>query len=103
MHTDNPTIEESLFKKLNAKCTNHDVSSCMMLKLVTYFNRLMKKANIDLGDVEITQTSTETISLESSRSLNDVEGMSEEEQLYEVLANKAYNFIRSRSLKWKVS
>lgn len=102
IQNEKPTIEESLFKKLNTKCTNHDISSCMMLKLVTYFNKLMKKSNVEFGDVEITQTSTETVSVETSRSINDIEKMSEEEQLYEVLADKAYNFIRTRSLKWKV-
>lgn len=74
----------------------------MMLKLVTYFNKLMKKSNIEFGDVEITQTSTETVNVEGSRSINDIEKMSEEEQLYEVLADKAYSFMRSRSLTWKV-
>lgn len=73
-----------------------------MLKLVNYFNKLIKKSNIEFGDVEITQTSTETVSVETSRSINDVEKMSEEEQLYEVLADKAYGFMRTRSLKWKV-
>ncbi|CAH1973339.1 unnamed protein product [Acanthoscelides obtectus] len=103
VHNEKPTIEESLFKKLNLKCSNHDVSSCMMLKLVTYFNKLMKKSNIELGDVEITQTSSETVSVETSRSFNDIEKMTEEEQLAEVLTNKAYNFIRTRSLKWRVT
>lgn len=102
VQSDKPIIEESLIKKLNTKCTNHDISSCMLLKLVNYVNRLVKKSNIEYGDVEITQTSTETISVESSRSINDIEKMSEEEQLYEVLADKAYNFMRTRSLKWKV-
>lgn len=74
----------------------------MMLKLVTYFNKLMKKANIDLGDVEIMQTTKETPKVETSRSLKDIESMTEEEQLAEVLSNKAYSFVSSRSLKWKV-
>ncbi|CAH1111135.1 unnamed protein product [Psylliodes chrysocephalus] len=102
VHSDKSTIEESLFKKLNTKCSNQDISSCMMLKLVTYFNRLMKKSHIEFGDVEITQTSTKTVNLESSRSINDVETMTEEEQLYDVLAKKAYDFVQTRSLKWKV-
>lgn len=91
-------------KKLNSKCSNRDISACMMLKLVTYFNRMLKKSNIELGDVEITQTSTETIttSEDTSRSMN-VENMSEEAQLSQVIADKLYNFVRTRSLKWKVS
>ncbi|KAJ8969036.1 hypothetical protein NQ317_018055 [Molorchus minor] len=99
---DDPTLEESLMKKLNAKCSNRDISSCMMLKLVTYFNRLMKKSNIDMGDIEITQTSTETVSVDTSRSLNDIQKMSEEEQVSQFFVDKFYNFVRTRSLKWKV-
>ncbi|KAB0794503.1 hypothetical protein PPYR_11342 [Photinus pyralis] len=97
-------IEEALMKKLNAKCTNNDVSSCMMLKLVTYFNRLMKKSSIEFGDVEITQTSTETIIAQedTSRSIN-TENMSEESQFGEVMYNKVLSFIKTRSLKWKVT
>lgn len=90
-------------KKLNNKCSNQDISSCMMLKLVTYFNRMLKKSQIDLGDVEITKTSTETTTVESSRSLNDVEKMSDDEQMSQVITDKLYNFIRTRSMKWHVS
>jgi len=99
---ENTSVEETLLKKLNSKCTNRDISSCMMLKLVTYFNRLLKKSQIEIGDVEITQTSTETVSINNARSIEDVQNMSEEEQLTSVIAEKAVNFIRTRSLKWKV-
>ncbi|KAJ8910871.1 hypothetical protein NQ315_000501 [Exocentrus adspersus] len=102
VQSNDPTIEEALLKKLNAKCANHDTSSCMMLKLVTYFNRLMKKSNIDMGDIEITQTSTETINYDTGRSINDIEKMSEEEQLSQFFVDKVSNFIRTRALKWKV-
>ncbi|XP_056635951.1 uncharacterized protein LOC130891408 [Diorhabda carinulata] len=102
VNSEKSTIEESLFKKLNVKCSNQDISSCMMLKLVNYFNRLLKKSYIELGDIEISQTSTETVNVESSRSLNEIEKIPEEEQLYEVLMNKALNFVKTRSLKWKV-
>ncbi|EFA09548.1 hypothetical protein TcasGA2_TC011658 [Tribolium castaneum] len=101
VHTGESTVEESLMKKLNSKCLNRDISSCMMLKLVTYFNRMMKKQSIEFGDVEITQTSTETITADTSRSLN-TENMSEEALLSEVIADKIYGFLRTRSLKWKV-
>lgn len=97
-------MEESLLKKLNTKCSSHDVSACMMLKLVTYFNRMLKKSSIEFGDVEITQTSTEDPAVAaamSSRSLN-TESMSEEAQLTQMMADKIYGFIRTRSLKWKV-
>lgn len=74
----------------------------MMLKLVTYFNKMLKKSSIEYGDVEITQTSTEKIPEDTSRSLNDVDNMSEEEQISEVITDKLSSFIRTRSLKWKV-
>ncbi|KAK5637725.1 hypothetical protein RI129_006108 [Pyrocoelia pectoralis] len=96
------SIEEVLMKKLNAKCANNDASSCMMLKLVTYFNRLLKKSSIEIGDVEITQTSTETITQDTSRSIN-IENMSEESQFGEVIYNKLWSFIKTRSLKWKIT
>lgn len=50
-------VEESLLQKLNLKCSQRDPSSCAMLKLITYMNRLFKKANINIADnIEITQT-----------------------------------------------
>lgn len=73
----------------------------MMLKLVTYFNRMLKKSSIEIGDVEITQTSTETVTEETSRSLN-TENMSEEAQLSQLMTDKIWSFMRTRSLKWKV-
>lgn len=102
MHSyEHNTVEEALLKKLNTKCSNRDVSSCMMLKLVTYFNRMLKKSSIEIGDVEITQTSTETVTEDTSRSLN-TENMSEEAQLSQVITDKIWSFMRTRSLKWKV-
>lgn len=89
-------------KKLNTKCVNSDISACMMLKLVTYFNRMLKKQSFEYGDVEITQTSTETITADTSRSLKS-ENLSDEEQLTQVVADKIYSFLRTRSLKWKVN
>lgn len=62
----------------------------------------MKKTNIGIGNVEIDQTSTETVNYDSGRSLNDIEKMSEEEQLSQFLVDKVSNFVRTRSLKWKV-
>lgn len=84
---------------MNTKCSNRDISSCMMLKLVTYFNRMLKKSTIEIGDVEIKQTSTVPVNLSTARSL---EQMSEEAQLSQVIADKIYSFVSTRSLKWKV-
>lgn len=51
-------LEEILIRKLNVKCSQREVSSCLILKLVTYMNRMLKKAAIQIGDdVEITQNS----------------------------------------------
>ncbi|EEB10241.1 conserved hypothetical protein [Pediculus humanus corporis] len=51
-------VEESLLQKLNLKCSQREPTSCAMLKLITYMNRLFKKANIDITEnIEITQTS----------------------------------------------
>lgn len=44
-------------KKLNTKCSQRDNSSCVMLKLVTYMNRMLKKSSIDVSDsLKITQS-----------------------------------------------
>lgn len=103
VHTkDHDSVEDNLLKKLNVKCSNRDVSSCMMLKLVTYFNRMLKKSSIEFGDLEITQTSAETVTEEGARSM-DTSNMSEESQLSYLLYDKAMSFLRTRSLKWKVT
>ncbi|KAK9880009.1 hypothetical protein WA026_008521 [Henosepilachna vigintioctopunctata] len=95
------SIETALLKKLNNKCSSRDISACMMLKLFTYINKIMKKSSIEYGDIEITQTSTEKFSDETSRSLKDIENMPEDEQMSEVISSKIFSFIKSRSLKWK--
>ncbi|RZB40705.1 uncharacterized protein BDFB_005605 [Asbolus verrucosus] len=102
VHSNELTVEEALTKKLNSKCVNRDISACMMLKLMTYFNRMLKKHSIEFGDVEITQTSTEKVIPDSSRSLN-TENMSDEGQLSQLISDKIYSFLRTRSLKWKVA
>lgn len=43
-------IEEALLRKMNAKCAQRDGHSCMMLKIVTYMNRMLKKASIQIDD-----------------------------------------------------
>lgn len=53
-------VEETFLKKLNLKCSQRDNSSCIMLKLVTYMNRMLKKSSITLDDqVELIQTKYE--------------------------------------------
>lgn len=74
----------------------------MVLKMITLFKHLLKKSSIEIGDVEITKTSAEVVTEETSRSLNDIENMSEEAQISQVVADKIWNFVQTRSLKWKV-
>ncbi|XP_029160386.1 uncharacterized protein LOC114932391 [Nylanderia fulva] len=98
--TDRAKYEEELLRKLNSKCSQNDISSCVMLKLVTYMNKLLKKASIELtDDIEIrktSQTSEDVITFEAGRSKND------ESQFLDLVANKFYAFIKSRSIKWRI-
>lgn len=94
--------EATLINKLNAKCSQRDVSSCVMLKLVSYMNRLLKKSSIDVSDsLVITQTSA-VVEEESPLSRSISEDGSEESQLGQLIADKLWSFVRSRSLKWKI-
>lgn len=100
--------EDELVRKLNAKCGARDVSSCVMLKLVTYMNKLMKKNNLEIGDMmEIAKkdgqaedmASTEESSVRvdgSARSYTD------ESAFGEVMADKMWRYVQSRALKIKV-
>lgn len=98
--------EDALLRKLNNKCSERDVSSCVMLKVVMYMNRLLKKSNIELFEgLHITQTvseeqvSEETEPLENPRSSGDED---DETQLSQLMANKLWTFVRTRSLRWSV-
>ena len=98
--TDRAKYEAELQRKLNVKCSQNDVSSCVMLKLVTYMDKLMKKASITLtDDVEIRKTSqaTEEVISLSGRS----GGQDDESEVFDLIASKAYSFIKSRSIKWR--
>nr|XP_012228114.1 PREDICTED: uncharacterized protein LOC105675493 [Linepithema humile] len=98
--TDRAKYEEELLRKLNSKCSQNDISSCVMLKLVTYMNKLLKKASIELtDDIEIkktSQTSEDVITFEAGRSKDD------ETQVLDLVANKIYAFVKSRSIKWRI-
>lgn len=98
--------EDVLLQKLNNKCSQSDVSSCVMLKLVTYMNRLLKKSNIEVFEgLHITQTASQeqvkedSQRLENPRSTGDED---EETQLSQLMANKLWTFVRTRSLRWSV-
>lgn len=108
--TERAKYEEELLRKLNNKCSQNDVSSCVMLKLVTYMNKLLKKASIELTDdieikkinnqnnnnEEILTTTTTTTSYDTGRSGDD------ETEFMELVTSKIYAFIKSRSIKWRV-
>jgi len=100
MLTDRAKYEEELLRKLNSKCSQNDMSSCVMLKLVTYMNKLLKKASIELtDDIEIrktSQASEDAITFEAARSKDD------ESQILDLIANKVYAFVKSRSIKWRI-
>ena len=99
---DTTTGEEALLRKLNTRCAQKDSSSCVLLKMVTYFNRLLKKSSISIGEtVEIERTSAVTVSAaeESSRSL---EGETDEDQLTSLMTDKLLGFVRSRSMRLKL-
>lgn len=66
-------------------------------------NRMLKKASIEIGgDIEVTQTASEDeVEDISSRSLESGDD-TEEGQVSELIANKVWTFVRTRSLKWKV-
>lgn len=99
--TDRAKYEEELVRKLNAKCSQNDISSCVMLKLVTYMNKLLKKASIELtDDIEIRKTSQatteEVVTFEAGRSKD------EESEALDLIVNKVYSFVKSRSIKWRI-
>ncbi|VVC45852.1 Protein of unknown function DUF1676 [Cinara cedri] len=101
--------EDELIQKLNTKCSAKDVSSCVMLKLVTYMNKLMKKNNFEIGemmeiakkddgktDVSAASDDVEVVRMDSGR------GYSDESVFGEVMADKLRKYVQSRSLKIKV-
>lgn len=92
--------EVALVEKLKSKCNDKDLSSCVMLKLVSYMNRLLKKSNLEVYDgLEITQTSAivEEVREEVARA-----DESPETEVAKLVAGKLWNFARSRSLRWNI-
>lgn len=97
-------IEDALLRKLNVKCNQKDVSSCVMLKFVTYMNRLLKKSSLEISDsFEITQTSPvveEEIKKEELE-VDESRGYTDESVFGQLISEKLWSFVKSRSLKWK--
>lgn len=99
------TIEDALLRKLNSKCNQKDISSCVMLKLVTYMNRLLKKSSLEISDsLEITQTSpvVEDEVKKQDLPVDESRGYTDESVFGEIIAEKLWSFVKSRSLKWKL-
>ncbi|KAI5693908.1 hypothetical protein M8J75_007655 [Diaphorina citri] len=99
--------EIALLTKLNAKCSRKHETSCMMLKLVAYMNRLMKKSSIQVADsVEIVETISEKRPEEAEpdfdESARSLEAADEETLIGQVASQKLSNFVKSRSLVWNV-
>ena len=93
--------EEEVLRKLNFKCSQNDFNSCGLLKVVTYINKLLKKASIELtDDIEIrktSQTKEEIVSFPGGRSV----GQDDESDAFDLIASKVYAFVKSRSIKWR--
>ncbi|KAF7267763.1 osiris 3 [Rhynchophorus ferrugineus] len=102
IHSNDVVMEENLLRKLKAKCYNGDFSPCMVFLAVNYFNDMLKKPQADFGAVEITKN-TNSIFPETSRSLKDMENLSDEAQLTQLMADKLYDYVKTRSMKWHVT
>ncbi|XP_055524540.1 uncharacterized protein LOC129718134 isoform X2 [Wyeomyia smithii] len=98
-------LEDSFVQRLGAKCTQKDNSSCVMLKFVTYMNRILQKSSITIGDgVELMQTRVENDQSGDDREELEVlsrASSSDDHKLSVIVADKIWRFIHSRSVKWK--
>uniref|UniRef100_A0A182TZQ6 Uncharacterized protein n=1 Tax=Anopheles melas TaxID=34690 RepID=A0A182TZQ6_9DIPT len=100
-------LEDSFIRRLGGKCTQKDNSSCVMLKLVTYMNRMLKKSSISLGDSfelmktrsdeQLSETDAEEISVLGRATTSD------DHKLSVMVADKIWRFIHSRSLRWRAT
>lgn len=107
LHQDNNLLpnhyEAALLDKLNTRCTKRETSACLMLKLVTYINRLMKKADIPVSDsLEITQTAEVVEEISTTLPPAGREATSDEEAVGDLIAVKMWDFVRTRALRWRV-
>lgn len=89
--------EKALLDKLDKKCGERDVSSCVMLKMVGYVNRLLKKSSIVVGDgIEISQRGEDVAEDDTPRAqTNDYD-------FTQMMSDKMWGFVKSRSLKWNL-
>lgn len=85
-----------------------DNSSCQMLKWMAYMNRMLKKSSIDLGSsFEVTQATGVDVTLPEAEQDEDLmmsrSARSDEEKLSYLVADKIWTFVRSRSLRYKMT
>ncbi|RZF36341.1 hypothetical protein LSTR_LSTR008822 [Laodelphax striatellus] len=99
-----PSTEETLLRKLSAKCSQRDTASCVMLKLVSYMNRLLKKNDFELTEsLVITQTSPvmEASQTPLARAFKH-DSLSDDDLTGQLVAEKLWAYVQSRSLRWSV-
>ncbi|XP_055852409.1 uncharacterized protein LOC129916458 isoform X2 [Episyrphus balteatus] len=98
-------LEEGFLRKLNTKCSQRDNHSCMMLKLIVYMNRIFKKSSIDVNEnVKVTENRGVDIPDDPDEDTLLARGLqSDDETLGLLVAGKIWRFIRSRTLRYKVT
>jgi hypothetical protein len=98
---DRNKYEEELLNKLNVKCSQNDLCSCITFKLVTYMNKLLKKTSIELtDDIEIRKTSQVSEEVPNYQTIGR-SSQDDETEVLDLIASKVYAFIKSRSIKWR--
>jgi hypothetical protein len=97
-------FEEAFMVKLNSKCLQKDNSSCLMSKMITYMNRLLKKSKISINDnLEVTQNREIEVVIDKEDEEVLARSSSTDQDVLSVLAaEKIWRFLNSRSLKWKM-
>ncbi|XP_058060467.1 uncharacterized protein LOC131211127 [Anopheles bellator] len=102
-------LEDGFIRRLGGKCTQKDNSSCVMLKLVTYMNRMLKKSSISLSDsVELMKTRSDEQLATDADSAEELAVLgrantSDDHKLSVMVADKIWRFIHSRSVKWRAA
>lgn len=99
--------ETELVQKLNAKCGARDASGCVMLKLMTYMDKLMKRDSVRLGDVaEIARRDDGPSGAADDKDDEPVlptgRARTDESDFGDVMADKLWRYVRSRALVVKV-
>lgn len=97
--------ETELVQKLNAKCGARDASGCVMLKMMTYMDKLMKRDSVRLGDVaEIARRDDPAAAdpADDEPASQAGRARTDESDFGDVMADKLWRYVRSRALVVKV-